>query len=270
MSTVDAGFIPLVDAAALIVAREMGFATEEGIDLALHRAPSWSSIRDGLATGRLAVAHMLAPVPVAMAMGLGGLSVPLEAPMVLSVNGTVVGVTPRLAARLRDRGALGDFMDARTVGEALIAVAEPPLKVGVPFPFSMHAELLYYWLGSLGMRAPQEMQVRTVPPPLMADAMAAGEIDAFCVGEPWGSMAVERGIGEIVLPGCAIWRFAPEKVLAVRRASGGDEAAILRRLMVALWRAGHWLADPGHQMTAAEILSRAEYLNLPAEVIERS
>ncbi|MEL6198528.1 MAG: CmpA/NrtA family ABC transporter substrate-binding protein, partial [Pseudomonadota bacterium] len=238
--------------------------------LSLNRAPSWSALRDHLALGRLDGAHMLSPVPVAMSMGLGGLPVPLDAPMVLSVNGNVVGVSRPLAARMREHGDIHDFMAAHAVGAALIAAAEGPLKVGVPFPFSMHAELLFYWLGALGMQAPQGLLVRTVPPPLMADAMAEGEIDAFCVGEPWGSMAVARGVADIVLPSCAIWRFAPEKVLAVRRTDDGDAAAINRRLMRAVWRAGQWLADPAHHMTTAEILSRPDYLDVPAEIIERT
>ncbi|MEL7349426.1 MAG: ABC transporter substrate-binding protein, partial [Pseudomonadota bacterium] len=94
--------------------------------------------------------------------------------------------------------------------------------------------------------------------------------DAFCVGEPWGSMAVERGVAEIVLPGCAIWRFAPEKVLAVRRAEDTAHTAKNAGLMRAAWRAGQWLSDPAHDMTAAEILSRPEYLDVPAEIVERT
>ncbi|MEM9784449.1 MAG: CmpA/NrtA family ABC transporter substrate-binding protein [Pseudomonadota bacterium] len=270
MIPVEAGFIPLVDAAPLIIAREMGFAEEEGIDLRLHRQPSWSVMRDRLAVGHLQAAHMLAPVPVAMSMGLGGLAVPLDATMLLSVNGTVIGVSPRLADAMRAHGVSNDFMAARLVGESLIAVVTETLRVGVPFPFSMHAELLYYWLGSLGLRAPEGLEVRTIPPPLMADAMATGEIDAFCVGEPWGSIAVERGVAELILPGCAIWRFAPEKVLAMARAMIERDPDLTRRLMRACWRSGRWLSDAAHHMTTAEILSRPGYLDVAPEIVERS
>ncbi|MEM6972708.1 MAG: CmpA/NrtA family ABC transporter substrate-binding protein [Pseudomonadota bacterium] len=270
MIPVDAGFIALVDAAPLVMAREMGFAEEEGVDLRLHRQASWSMMRDRLAVGHLQAAQMLAPVPVAMSMGLGGLPMPLDATMLLSVNGTVIGVSPRLATRMRERGVGNDIMAAGRIGESLVAVAGERLRVGVPFPFSMHAELLYYWLGSLGLRAPEGLEVRTVPPPMMADAMGTGEIDAFCVGEPWGSIAVERGVAELVLPGCAIWRFAPEKVLAMTRAMIERDADMTRRLMRACWRAGRWLSDPAHHMTAAEILGRPAYLDLSAEIIERA
>jgi ABC-type nitrate/sulfonate/bicarbonate transport system substrate-binding protein len=265
----SAGFIRLVDAAPLIVAREMGFAEEEGIDLVLARVPSWSMLRDLLVVGRIEAAHMLAPVPVAMAMGLGGMAAKLDALMVLGVNGNVIGVSQDLAGALEASGFRTDFADAAAAGRALIALGRP-LRIGVPFPFSMHAELLYYWLGALGLQAPQALTIRTVPPPLMADAIAAGEIDAFCVGEPWGSIAVETAVGELLLPSAAIRRFAPEKVLATRGGWAEENAELAGRLMRAVWRAGRWLGNAGKGTTAAELLARPEYLDLPAEVIDRA
>lgn len=92
-ATLSVGFLPLVDAAPLIVAHEMGFAAEEGIALDLRRAPSWSSVRDMLSFGQVEAAHMLAPVPVATALGLGGNGTPLSAVSVLSVNGDIIGVS---------------------------------------------------------------------------------------------------------------------------------------------------------------------------------
>ena len=90
-----AGFIPLVDAAPLIAAQEIGFAEEEGLALELVRAPSWSTLRDMLVLGQIEAAHMLSPVPVAAALGLGGISARLDAISVMSVNGNVVGFPGR-------------------------------------------------------------------------------------------------------------------------------------------------------------------------------
>ena len=103
MKTVNlpVAYMPLVDAAPLIMAQEMGFAEAEGIALDLIAAPSWSSVRDMLAFGRVDAAHMLSPVPVAMAMGLGGVTTALSAVSVLSVNGNVIGVGKGLEAKLR-------------------------------------------------------------------------------------------------------------------------------------------------------------------------
>ncbi|CUH75599.1 ABC transporter substrate-binding protein [Tropicibacter naphthalenivorans] len=264
------GFIPLVDAAPLIVAQEMGFAAEEGITLDLRRAPSWSALRDMLSFGHVDAAHMLAPVPVATAMGLGGGSAPMAAISVLSMNGNVIGVSRDLADRLRGVGHRFGFDDAREAGQALIAAAPGRLRIGVPFPFSMHAELVYYWLSSLGLPAPQSVDIRTVPPPLMSDALKAGEIDAFCVGEPWGSRSVEEGLGELLLPTRAIWAFAPEKVLAVRDDWARAEPALRDRLIRAVWRAGRWLGDPASRSLTGELLSRPEFLDIPAETLDRA
>ncbi|MEM6824753.1 MAG: CmpA/NrtA family ABC transporter substrate-binding protein [Pseudomonadota bacterium] len=263
-------FIPLVDAAPLIIAQEMGFAREEGLQLDLVRGPSWSSVRDMLAFGRVEAAHMLAPVPVAMALGIGGVASPISALMVLSVNGNVVGVSQDLAESLKSNGHEFDFNNARSAGKALVSAAGRSLRIGVPFPFSMHAELLFYWLNASGLPAPQSIEIRTIPPPLMADAMAAREIDAFCVGEPWGSKTVERGVGALLLPGSAIWSFAPEKVLAVRTGWAEEEPELTGRLMRSVWRANRWLGAGGARTTAAELLGRPEYLDLEPEIIDRA
>lgn len=264
------GFIPLVDAAPLIVAQEMGFAAEEGISLDLKRAPSWSSLRDMLSFGQVDAAHMLSTLPVAAAMGLGGVSTVLDAVSVLSVNGNVIGVNRELEHRLRLDGFAFDFSDARAAGEALLRLSDRPLRIGVPFPFSMHAELVHYWLSAIDETAMDKIEVRTVPPPFMAEAIASQEIDAFCVGEPWGSRTVEKGVGALLLPGNAIWSFAPEKVLAVRRDWAETEQSLLHRLIRAIWRAGRWLEQDGSDILTAELLSRSQYLDLPPEIIDRA
>jgi NitT/TauT family transport system ATP-binding protein len=273
------GLIPLVDAAPLIVARDMGFAAEEGLALDIVRAPSWSNLRDMVRLGRVEAAHMLAPVPVAGALGLGGSGAELHAASVLSVNGTVVCLSLPLAERVRAAGHDFAFDDARAAGTALIAAlpalraengGDRRLRIGVPFPFSMHAELMWYWLSALGLPAPQGVWVRTIPPPQMARAMAAGEIDAFCVGEPWGSVAVEEGVAEMLLPGAAIWAFAPEKVLALRAEWAEAERESLQRLIRALWRAGRWLADPERRVVAVELLSRSGLVDAPSELLDRA
>mgnify|MGYP001822615419 FL=1 len=269
-AAVSVGFIPLVDAAPVIVAQEMGFTAEEGIALDLRRAPSWSSLRDMLSFGQVDAAHMLSTLPVAAAMGLGGVSTPLEAVSVLSVNGNVIGVNRDIENRLRQNGYPFDFADAHAAGVALLQAAEKPLRIGVPFPFSMHAELVHYWLSSVDPDAAGRIEIKTIPPPFMAEAIASGEVDAFCVGEPWGSRAVEKSVGALLLPGAAIWSFAPEKVLAVRRDWAETEESLLNRLIRAIWRAGRWLAQEGSNILTAELLSRKEYLDLSPEIIDRA
>lgn len=266
--TISAGFIPLLDAAPLIVAHEMGFAAEEGIALDLRTAPSWSSLRDMLSFGQIDAAHMLSAVPVAAAMGLGGAGTRLAAVSVLSVGGNVIGVSRAVADELRAKGHDFAFNDPVSAGRAVLGAAGGKLRIGVPFPFSMHAALVGYWLERVGLGEEQALDIRTIPPALMANAIAADEIDAFCVGEPWGSRAVAQGVGALILPSAAIWAHAPEKVLAVREEWAETERALLHRLIRAIWQAGRWLSLPEKTSLAAELLARKDYLDLPVEMIE--
>ncbi len=270
MTVLRVGFLPLVDAAPLIVASAMGFAEEEGLRLELVPTPSWAALRDLLAVGQVTAAQMLAPVPVALALGLGGNVARFEVLSVLNLGGNVFGLSRSLSARLREAGHGFGMDDARTAGEALLAAAGQTLRVGVPFAFSMHHELVRYWLDGLGLPLPKGLEIVTVPPPMMPDALAAGEIDAFCVGEPRGSVAVERGVGVLLLPTNAIWAAAPEKVLAVRTGWAEAEPDLAGRLIRAVWRAGRWLGQGPNALVASEILAAPGRLGVSAELIERS
>jgi NitT/TauT family transport system ATP-binding protein len=175
-------------------------------------------------------------------------------------------VSTALAARLQDH----DFSltDARKAGLALLAASGAVLRIGVPFAFSMHNELVRYWLEGLGQTLPEGLEIVTIPPPLMPDALAAGEIDAFCVGEPRGSVAVDRGAGVLLLPTSAIWAAAPEKVLAARSGWAEAEPELAGRLIRAVWRAGRWLGQATNLTVAGEVLSAR--LGVSAELVERS
>jgi NitT/TauT family transport system ATP-binding protein len=244
----------------------MGFAAEEGIALDLRAAPSWSSVRDMLAFGQVEAAHMLSPMPIAMSLGLGGVRAEIDALMVLSVNGNVIAASNALVDRMRAQGWQSDLADAQSAALALERAADGPVRFGVPFPFSMHRELVEYWLAGRDLK----IEICSVPPPMMAEALNSGEVDAFCVGEPWGSRAVDAEAGELILTGRAIWAFSPEKVLAARRAWVGDNPEKVSGLMRAIYHAGHWLHDPDNRAIATDILARQEYLGLPADVIERA
>lgn len=266
LTSLRVGFVPLLDMAPIVVAHEMGFAAEEGLGLELLGAPSWSSLRDMLLWGQVDAAQMLAPLPVAMALGLGGAVEKIDILQVLSVNGDVIGVSQPLADRLRRLGHEFDFADALRARDALASATRDTLRVGVPFPFSTHVELVRHWLRDAALK----YELCTIPPPRMAAALAAEEIDAFCVGEPWGSVAVEQGVGTLLLPSRAIWSVAPEKVLAARRTWIHENPALTGRLMRAIWRAARWLAVKENRFVASEILARPDYVNAPVDILDRA
>ncbi len=267
LSTLRLGYVPLTDAAPLIVAQELGFAAEEGLSLDLIRVQSWAQSRDLLGMGGIDAAHMLVPLPIAQTLGLGPAYPRFDLVMMLSVGGQAIAVSAALADAMRGNGHGFGFDDPVAARDAVMAVAGGQLKVGVPFPFSTQAELVRRWLD--GTELAPGVTIHTVPPPLMADALAAGEVDAFCVGEPWASYAVETGVGALLLAGRAIWASPPEKALVLTRDFTQNRAEETGRLMRAVWRACRWLDRSENRGTAAEILSRPEYLNLPPELTER-
>lgn len=257
----NCGYVPLVDSAPLIIAHELGFAAEEGLELNLMRQPSWSALRDMLGLGHLDAAQMLSPLPVAMTMGLGGLSAQIDTLMGLSANGTVFGVSKQLSHTL----APIEFGDPKSLLTQLEARGPRTLRVGVPFPFSMHRLLLSYWTASAPNLVVESV---TVPPPRMAEAVAEGHVDAFWVGEPWGSDIVSRGVGDIAMAGSHVWGFAPEKVLAARHDWTENNPETVQKLMRAVYQASRWLDLEQNKPLAVEILGRSEHLNLAHEVIE--
>lgn len=261
------GYVPLTDAAPLIIAQELGFAAEEGLALDLIRLQGWAQSRDLLGVGGIDAAHMLVPLPIAQTLGLGPAYPRFDLVMVLSVGGQAICVSAALAEAMRARGHGFGFGDPLAARAALASVAPAGLRVGVPFPFSTQAELVRRWLE--GSALAEGLTIHTVPPPQMADALASGEVDAFCVGEPWASYAVERGVGALVLAGRAIWASPPEKGLVLTRDFAEGRPEETGRLMRAVWRACRWLDGAESRATAAEILSRPDYLNLPPELSER-
>jgi NitT/TauT family transport system ATP-binding protein len=261
------GYVPLTDAAPLIIAAELGFVAEEGLSLDLIRLQSWAQSRDLLGMGGIDAAHMLVPLPIAQTLGLGPAYPRFDLLMMLSVGGQAIAVSAALAEAMRAEGHGFGFDDPMAARVALASVAPSTLRVGVPFPFSTQAELVRRWLD--GSPLAERLTIHTVPPPQMADALARGEVDAFCVGEPWASYAVERGVGVLVLAGRAIWASPPEKGLVLTRDFAESRPEETGRLMRAIWRACRWLDLAENRATAADILSRPEYLNLPPELSER-
>lgn len=265
---VTCGFVPLVDAAPLVIAQELRFAADEGISLNLVKQPSWSALRDMLALGHLDVAHMLSPMPIAMTLGVSGMQRRIDALMVLSINGTVIGVSKDLATKMRQTGWDTDFTDPAATAQAVFATQHEKLRIGVPFPFSMHRMLLEHWLAAHPGFDSSQVDIITVPPPRMAEAVADGLLDMFCVGEPWGTVALEQDVAELILPGAAIWQCAPEKVLGARHDWIASNGQTTNALMRAVYRATHWLDTPRNKPLATEILARSTHMHLPDNAID--
>ncbi|HEY8519287.1 MAG TPA: CmpA/NrtA family ABC transporter substrate-binding protein [Gammaproteobacteria bacterium] len=272
LDTVVAAFVPLVDAAVLVAARELGFAQEHGIELRLVKEPSWASLRDHLNLGHVDCAHALAPLPIAAALGIGQVRSVHAVPFVLGRGGNAITVSNALADELRDAdGELRLDSPARTA-QALAAAARRrggELTLAMVYPFSGHNFELRYWLASAGLDPDRDVRLVTIPPPLMVESLRAGHIDGFCVGEPWNSVAVEERIGAIAAVKSKLLPFGIEKVLAMRTALAADADAT-DRLLRSLRAAARWCDTPANRPELAALLARPEYLGVPAHVIGRS
>src|SRR3569833_4533056 len=214
---ITAGFMPLTDSLLLVAALEKGFAAAEGVDLSLIRETSWANIRDRIAVGHFDVAHMLAPMPIAANLGLTPIAAQMNAPFALGLGGNAVTVSTALWDRMKSANAPDDLRPA-PVGAALAQVAgstEQKLRFAVVHQHSGHNYELRYWLAASGIDPDRQVEIEVLPPPLMADALAAGRSDGYCVGEPWNSVAVARGVGRIATVKAAIWPLSTEKVQGV-------------------------------------------------------
>ena len=281
MTELVVGFIPLLDCACLAVARERGFAEEEGVTLTLVRESSWANIRDRLVVGHFDAAHMLGPMTVASTLGIGHIRVPLVAPFALGLGGNAITVSTAVREEMRSHGAtlsgrLGAGTGAKVAGEALrrVVLARArsglaPLTFGMVYPFSCHNYELRYWLAASGIDPDHDVRLVVIPPPLLDDSMRAGYIDGFCVGEPWNSVAVEAGAGSILLATSAIWRLSPEKVLGCRADWAERRPGELAALLRSLYRASAWCDDPGNHAELARLLAGPRYVGESAELLER-
>lgn len=275
--TMRIGFIPLVDAAALIVAVDKGFAAEEGVAIELAREVSWSNVRDKLNIGVFDAAHLLAPLAIASSLGIGHVKVPLLAPYMLGLNGNAITLSPGLYDALL-AAADGDLRNPKVSALALgRVVAErrgkgaEPLTFGMTFPFSTHNYQLRFWLAVGGVDPDEDVRLVVLPPPYMVDSLASHHVDGFCVGAPWNSVAVKLGIGRIVHFGCDIIARAPEKVLAVRAAWAADRTAdradVLQRLLRALGRAADFINDPAREDEVVLLLAAPNRVDVAPEII---
>ena len=270
------GFIPLVDAAALIVAVDKGFAAAEGLDVTLVREVSWSNVRDKLNIGLFDAAHLLAPVAIASSLGLGHVKVPIVAPFNLGLNGNAITVSPALHAAIMEE-IEGDRFDPMATALALARVVAKrrrsgaePLTFGMTFPFSTHNYQLRFWMAAGGVDPDEDVHLVVLPPPYMVDSLANGQVDAFCVGAPWNSVAVDLGIGHILHFVADILVSAVEKVIAVRQNWSEKNPDVLAGLVRALIRAATFIEDPQNRAEAARILAEPDRIGVDASVIQRT
>ncbi len=272
MTPINIAFLGLTDAAVLVAAKEQGFAQAEGIALNLLKDTSWATLRDRLVYGQVQAAHMLAPLAVAVTLGLSQQPCALAAPFKLNVNGNLLVMAPGFAAALEPDAAarLNDpLATAHDFANAIGLHHRKPI-IGVVHRFSSHALILRYFLASAGIDPDRDVVLRVLPPSMMVEAMLVGEIDGFTAGEPWGSAAIEAGLAEAVAASERLWQRGVEKVLTFRADWMESNPDTVDALLRALAKAAMWCDDPANHAVLADLLARAAYVDQPAELIQRA
>jgi len=258
---VKIGFIPLTDCASVVMASVLGIDRKYGVKIIPTKEASWAGVRDKLVNGELDFAHVLYGLIYGVHMGTSGPKKDMAILMTLNHNGQAITLSKKLA----DKGAVDGASLAK-----LMATEKREYTFAQTFPTGTHAMWLYYWLASVGINPLKDAKVITVPPPQMVANMRVGNMDGYCVGEPWGHRAIADGIGITAITTQDIWRDHPEKVLGTTGEFVKKYPNTARAVTAAILEAGKWI-DAGLQnkIKMAETVADKAYVNTSVDVINQ-
>ncbi|MGW8394341.1 CmpA/NrtA family ABC transporter substrate-binding protein [Pseudoduganella sp. HUAS MS19] len=256
---VRVGFIPLTDCASVVMASVLGFDKKYGIKIVLSKEASWPAVRDKLVNGELDAAHVLYGLIYGVQLGAGGPKKDMAVLMNLNHNGQAITLSKKLA----EKGAVDGASLAK-----VMRTEQREYTFAQTFPTGTHAMWLYYWLASYGINPMKDAKMITVPPPQMVANMRIGNMDGFCVGEPWNHRAIVDGIGITATTTQDIWRDHPEKVLGTSAEWVKKYPNTARALVAAVLEAGRWIdASLSNKVKMAEAIADKSYVNTTVDVI---
>jgi len=256
------GFVPLTDCAPLVMAHELGLFRKHGLNVTLSRELGWATIRDKIIYGELEAAHAVAGMPVAATLGLGSIPCDCLTALVLNLHGNAI----TLSNELWKRGV----RDGKTLrAEITRSRHEKIFTFGVVHPYSSHNFLLRDWLTAAGIQPDRDVRIVVVPPPQMVANLKAGNLDGFCVGEPWNSVAVQSRVGWCVAASAELAPGHPEKIFMVRRDFAGQRDAEHVALIAALLDACEFCDAPDNREQIIATLAQPAYVNVPVAALRR-
>ncbi|MFV7235274.1 CmpA/NrtA family ABC transporter substrate-binding protein [Flavobacterium sp. ZB4R12] len=257
------GFIPLTDCSPIVMAKELGLFKKYGVEVIVTKESSWANVRDKILTGELDGAHCLYSMPFSVYTGVGGKAgSEMKIAMMLNVNGQAITLSNDFCGKVGFKQ-----MNKVTPVVAAKLKAEKEVTFAMTFPGGTHDLWLRNWMSIAGLNQ-KSVKIITIPPPQMVANMKVGNMDGYCVGEPWGGVAVKQGIGFTQVASQDIWKDHPEKALVVNKDFSAKRKADLVKVMKAVMEACIWLDNPSNRKKAAAIIGRTPYVNAPADVIE--
>ena len=270
---VHIGFLPMIDAAPVIAAKEMGFFKKHGLDVSLIRETNWKVLHHRMADKELDATHSPVGLAFGMKLGLGG-SLPMSVftALVTNIHGSALFLAKalvakgiRCAADLRRAIEDGLFDEGQCQGKRK---GKPVF--GYASPFSAHYFVLRRWMEEGGIDPRHDVVWNHLLPDEFHLALRNGEIDGFCFGEPWGSLTLDEGTSERIALGAALAPGHPDKVLLVRGEMAGGRREEHLSLVAAVLEACRWCDAPENRAELAEILSERPYLHLKKALLEHS
>jgi len=260
---VKLGFIPLTDCSPIVMAKELGLFKKYGVEVVVTKESSWANVRDKILTGELDGAHCLYSMPFSVYTGVGGKAgSEMKIAMMLNVNGQAITLSNDFCGKV-------GFKQMTKIAPVVAAKlkAEKEVTFAMTFPGGTHDLWLRNWMAIAGV-SQKTSKIITIPPPQMVANMKVGNMDGYCVGEPWGGVAVKQGIGFTQVASQDIWKDHPEKALVVNKEFSEKRRTDLVKVMKAVLEACIWLDNPANRKKAAAIIGKAPYVNAPADVIE--
>ena len=255
------GFIPLTDCASVVMAAVLGFDKKYGVKIVPTKEASWAGVRDKLVNGELDMAHVLYGLVYGVHLGVAGPKKDMAVLMTLNNNGQAITLSKKLA----DKGAV----DGPSLAK-LMATDKREYTFAQTFPTGTHAMWLYYWMAANGINPIKDAKVITVPPPQMVANMRVGNMDGFCVGEPWGHRAIVDGIGINGITTQEIWKDHPEKVLGTTAEFVKKYPNTARAVTMAVLEASRWIdASLSNKLKMADTIADKSYVNTGVDAINQ-
>jgi nitrate/nitrite transport system substrate-binding protein len=255
------GYIPLTDCAPIIMAKELGLFAKYGLNVEVQKEASWANVRDKLLTGELEGAHCLFSMPFSVYTGVGGKEgSEMRIAMVLSNNGQAITLSNDFC------GKVGFKQTAKIAGVVASKLkADKEVTFAMTFPGGTHDIWLRTWLAAANV-SQKTSKIITIPPPQMVANMKVGNMDGYCVGEPWNGVAVKQGIGFTEISTQDIWKHHPEKALVVNKKFSEERTEDLKLVMKAVLEACKWLDNRANRKKASTVIGK--YINAAPDVIE--
>ncbi len=273
------GFIAFTDCAPIVIAKEKGFFEKHGLNVqVVKEGGGWAGIQQKVISGEYDYSHALAGMPIAGTLGING-NAPMYALLSLDFNGNGITFSNKVIKEMEKYGL--DPVKRPVTAEALKALIDAkhkaegdkykPFEFGMVYPVSTHNYEIRYWMAGEGIDPDKDTTLKVFPPPQMVSNMKAGNIEGYCVGEPWNERAVMAKLGSTLVTNYNIWNNNPEKVLQSTKKFADANPETTQAVLKAVIEAQKWLDTSWeNRKEAAKILSKKKYVYAPVKVLEKS